>query len=73
MLIKEGGDKEMEVDITKQQDDDSIRTYCDQVMEDKNGHDSKRQQTKSLCLFKEFLFLKNRLTTCCQQVLNLYN
>jgi len=42
MLIKEGGDKEMEVDITKQQDDDSIRTYCDQVMEDKNGHDSKR-------------------------------
>jgi len=34
-VIKEGGNKEMEVDVTKQQDDDSIWTYRDQVMEDK--------------------------------------
>ncbi len=31
----------MEVDVTKQQDDDSIQTYHDQVMEGKNEHGSK--------------------------------
>jgi hypothetical protein len=38
----EGGDKEMEVDVTKQQHDDSIQTYCDQGMEDKSEHDYER-------------------------------
>jgi len=31
----EGGDKEMEVDVIKQQDDDSIQRYRDQIMEEK--------------------------------------
>ncbi len=31
----------MEVDVTKQQDDDSIQTYYDKVMEEKNEHGSK--------------------------------
>jgi hypothetical protein len=42
VLIMEGGNKEMEVNITKQQDDDSIRTYCDQIMEEKNEHGFKQ-------------------------------
>jgi len=37
----EGGNKEMEVDVIKQQNDDSIQTYRDQVMEEKNEHGSK--------------------------------
>jgi hypothetical protein len=36
----EGRDKEMEVDVTMQQDDESIQTKSDQPMEDKNEHDS---------------------------------
>jgi hypothetical protein len=32
----EGGDKEMEVDVTTQQDDESTQTKSDQVMKDRS-------------------------------------
>jgi len=35
----EGGDKDMEVDVTTQHDDESIRMESDQFMEDINEHD----------------------------------
>jgi hypothetical protein len=33
-MVMEGGDEDMEVDITMQQDDESIRTKSDQFMEE---------------------------------------
>ncbi len=38
-MIMEGGDKDMEVDVTTQHDDESIRMESDQFMEDINEHD----------------------------------
>jgi hypothetical protein len=39
-MIKEGGDKDMEANVTMQPDDESIRTKSDQFMENKNKLDS---------------------------------
>jgi len=39
IMIMEGGDKDMEVDVTTQHDDESIRMESDQFMEDINEHD----------------------------------
>jgi hypothetical protein len=38
-MIMEGGDEDMEVDVTTQQDDKLIRTETDQFMEDQNKFD----------------------------------
>jgi hypothetical protein len=42
MLIMEGRDEEMDIDVTTQQDDNSIPMGNDQIMEDKSEHDSKQ-------------------------------
>ncbi len=39
IMIMEGGDEDMEVDVTTQQDDKLIRTETDQFMEDQNKFD----------------------------------
>jgi len=52
----EGRNKEMEIDVTTQQDDESIQIENDQPMEDKNKHDFELI-TKNLNMFKKFLFM----------------
>ncbi len=38
-MVMEGGDEDMEVDVTTQQDDKSIRMKSDQFMEEQNELD----------------------------------
>jgi hypothetical protein len=38
-MVVEGGDEDMEVDVTTQQNDESIRMKNDQFMEDRNELD----------------------------------
>jgi hypothetical protein len=40
MLIMEGRDEKMEVNVTMQQEDHSIQMESDQIMEDISKHDS---------------------------------
>jgi hypothetical protein len=39
MLIMEGKDKKMDINVTTQQDDNSIRTKSDQITKDRSEHD----------------------------------
>ncbi len=38
-MVMEGGDEDMEINVTTHQDDESIRTKSDQFMEDRNELD----------------------------------
>jgi hypothetical protein len=38
-MIMEGGDNDMEIDVTTQHDNESIRMENGQFMEDRNEHD----------------------------------
>jgi hypothetical protein len=52
-MIMEGGDEDMEVDVTTQHDDESIKTESDQFMEDKSKHDFEQVPNQELSLVQE--------------------
>jgi hypothetical protein len=50
----EGGDEDMEANVTTQPNDESIRKKSDQFMEDQSDLTLNRYQVKSLYMFKKF-------------------
>jgi hypothetical protein len=52
-MIMEGGDKDMEVDVTMQHDGESIRMESGQFMEDINEHDFEQIPNQEPSLVQE--------------------